>query len=101
MFIFTVPTLHTLTQRTFYLMTRSYGFALNMVTALKPRDQRFFQLEIIINFLVLSASFEYLCYGSRPLEIFTLSVLGSLKGFNHYSAGIDFRRQNLTSDSDV
>ena len=31
----------------------------------------FFQFEIIINVSVLSASFEYLCYGSTAIVIFS------------------------------
>ena len=38
----------------------------------------FFQLEIMINVLALSASFEYLCYGSTDIiNILTLTVRGS------------------------
>ena len=42
----------------------------------------FFQM----SYSALSASFEYLCYGSTAI-IFFYSI----------SAGVDFRRQNLTS----
>ena len=45
-----------------------------------------FKFEIMINVLVLSVSFEYLCYG--PTAIIKMSTL---------SARVEFRRQNLTS----
>ena len=40
--------------------------------------------------LALSASFEYICYGLRPLEM-----------FQFFSAGTDYGRQNLTSIDDT
>ena len=54
-------------------------------------NKRFFQFEIIIN--VLASSF---CFIWIPI----LWVYGHYKYFYYDSAGIDFRRQNLTSKVD-
>ena len=51
----------------------------------------FFQFEIIINVIVSSFWFIWI-----PM----LWVYGQQKYFYSYSAGINFSRQNLTSDSD-
>ena len=55
------------------------------------RNKRVFQFEIIINVLVSSFRFILL-----PM----LWVYGHYKYFNSFSAGIDFRRQHLTSKVD-
>ena len=45
---------------------------------INPETEGFFQFEIIINALVVSASYEYLCYGSTIIiNIFTLTVRGT------------------------
>ena len=49
------------------------------------------KLTLKMSQLALSCSFEYLCYGSTAI----LNIL------NSFSAGTVFKRQNLTSDSDV
>ena len=54
----------------------------------------FFQFEIIINVLV--SSFRFI-----RIPTCMLWVYGHYKYFDSYSAGIDFRRQIQTSDSDV
>ena len=55
--------------------------------ALTMGTKGFFNLKSsLMSSLDLPASFEYLCLGSTAIKI-----------FNYFSAGTDFRRQNLTS----
>ena len=54
------------------------------------RPEGYFQFEIIINILV-SAPFKYICHESANYNLFSYNL------FNYFSAGIDFRHQNLTS----
>ena len=65
-------------------LTLKHVKALNYVY--KPRKQRVFQFEIILNFLVTSFRFIWYGAGLRPLKIFYT-----------YIAGIDI----MTSESDV
>ena len=56
----------------------------------KPWRPKVFYFEIIIDVLVLSAPFEYLCYGLTVIIVFAHAP----------SAGTVFRRQILTSKDD-